>query len=210
MNKIETKRVVGEVFSQLLNVPLMSGLLLIYFYFILPVGTPNRLMGFILALVFISIIPLCSLFFYIHKPGETREQVFHRQRVASFLFMLASYPVGALVLFLTHAPAIFISMAVIYTLVTLGLIVLNKFLHFKASGHAAGVAGPVVSMVYLFGWIATPLLALLPLVTWARLAAKGHNAWQMVVGASLCLVISIGVLLGFGFPPFMGLITQVP
>jgi hypothetical protein len=207
---VETKRVVGEVLSQLLNVPLMSGLLLIFFYFILPVGVPNKTTGFILALIFISIIPLCSLFFYIHRPGDTREEVFHRQRVASFFFMLFSYPIGALVLYLAHAPAIYLSMAVIYSLVTVGLIVFNKFLHFKASGHAAGVAGPVVSMVYLFGWIATPLLALLPLVTWARLAAKGHTAWQMVVGASLCLVISIGVLHGFGFPPFMGLITQTP
>lgn len=206
----EIRRVVGEVFSQLLNVPLMSGLLLTFFYLTLPAGEPNRLSGYIWALLFVSIIPLCSLFFYIHKKGEPREQVFHRQRVASFIFMLVSYPVGTVVLLLVHAPVIYLSMAVIYTLVTLGLIIFNKFFHFKASGHAAGVAGPVASMVYLFGWIATPLLALLPLVTWARLAAKGHTAWQMVVGASLCLLISIGVLHGFGFMPFAGMISTLP
>ena len=30
-------------------------------------------------------------------------------------------------------------------------------LRFKASGHAAGVAGPIGAMIYLYGLIATPL-----------------------------------------------------
>ena len=69
------------------------------------------------------------------------------------------------------------------------------------------VAGPVSSMVYLYGWVAAPLLILLPLVTWARVSAKGHNVWQTVVGASLSLIITINVLYGYGFLPFVGQIN---
>jgi len=61
-------------------------------------------------------------------------------------------------------------------------------------------------MIYIYGIIATPLLLLLPLVTWARLAAEGHNLWQTVVGATMSALIAIGVLWAFGFSPFTGVV----
>lgn len=198
------RHILGEILSQLLNVPVMSGILLTFFFFYLPNNVPNLLSGYLWGMLFMCLVPLCSLFFYI--PGKTRdpEKIIRRQRYASFVFMIISYPIGALVLHLIGAPKIFRSTALIYTLVTLGLIVFNLFIRFKASGHAAGVAGPVFSMVYLFGWVSAPLLLLLPLVTWARVSAKGHNIWQTVVGGCLSLMITICVLYFYGFTPFAG------
>jgi len=46
-------------------------------------------------------------------------------------------------------------------------------------------------MIYLYGLIATPLIALLSLVTWARITAKGHDIWQTVVGAMLSIEIKL-------------------
>ena len=205
-NQRNVKEIVGEIFSQLLNVPVLSGALVTYIYFRLPASAANHLPGYLWAIVFLCISPLCSLFFYIPKKNEEKEQTFHRQRVASFIFMIISYPIGWLVLALTHAPQIFTAMTATYTFVTLGLIVFNLLLHYKASGHAAGVSGPVASMIYIFGIWAAPLLLLLPLVTWARLAAKGHNFWQTVVGATMSGLIAIVVLWTFGFAPFSGLV----
>lgn len=204
--KSRIKRVTGEVLSQILNVPVLSGLMISYLYFRFPKAEPNALSGFIWAMVFICVIPLCSLFFYIPVKNEETQQTVRRQRVASFILMMISYPIGWLVLSQTGAPRIFTAIAATYTFVTLGLIFFNLLLHYKASGHAAGVSGPVTSMIYLYGVIATPLLALLPLVTWARLAAKGHNFWQTVVGAVLSALISASVLWVYGFTPFGGLI----
>ncbi len=202
----KVRRISGEVFSQLLNVPMLSAALVTYFYFYLPASEPNRLTGYLWSLVFMTVIPLFSLFFYIPFKNDDHEKTLHRQRVASFVFMLVSYPIGWIALLLSHAPSIFTATAEIYTFVTLGLIVINLFMHYKASGHAAGVSGPVASMIYLFGAVATPLLALLPLVTWARVAAKGHSFWQTVVGAVLSGLISVAVLWGYGFIPFAGMI----
>ncbi len=204
--KLTAKQIVGEVFSQLLSVPVLSGLLLTYLYLRLPQGEANARSGFLWALLFISLIPLCSLFFYIPVHNEDTQKTAHRQRVASFAFMLVSYPIGWWVLEQTRAPRIFIAVAATYTFVTLGLVIFNLLLHYKASGHAAGVSGPVATMIYIYGIIATPLLMLLPLITWARLAARGHNFWQTVVGATLSGVISISVLWAYGFSPFAGLI----
>jgi len=200
------KGVLGEIFSQVLNVPVISGLMLTYFYLKLPAGETNALGGYLWSMVFVCLIPLSSLFFYIPVRDEERQVTVHRQRVASFILMMVSYPLGWLVLSLVKAPRIFEAVAATYTFVTLGLVIFNLLLRYKASGHAAGVSGPVATMIYVYGLVATPLLALLPLVTWARLAAKGHSFWQTVVGAVLSGIISIGVLWAFGFTPFTGLV----
>lgn len=198
------RTVIGEVFSQLLNVPVLSGLLITFLYFRLPTFEANAFQGYAWAMVFVCLIPLASLFFYVPKRNEDKQTTLRRQRIASFVLMMFSYPLGWLVLSSINSPRIFTAIAATYTFVTLGLIVFNLLLRYKASGHAAGVGGPVTSMIYLYGAIAMPLLALLPLVTWARLAAKGHNLWQTVVGAVLSGVISVSVLWVFGFSPFSG------
>jgi len=200
------KEILGEILSQLLNVPVLSGALVTYLYFHLRANEANALPGYLWAMLFLCLIPLGSLFFYIPRKNEERTKTLHRQRVISFAFMMVSYPIGWLVLGLTQAPRIFTATAATYTFVTLGLIVFNLVLHYKASGHAAGVSGPVTSMIYIFGIWAAPLLLLLPLVTWARLAAKGHNFWQTVVGAVMSGAIAITVLWVFGFTPFVGAI----
>ena len=100
------------------------------------------------------------------------------------------------------------NIAVTYTLVTLGPIIVNFLLRYKASGHAAGVAGPVGALIYLFGLIATPLLALIPLTTWARVSAKGHDVWQTVVGAVMSLGITGLVLWAYGFLPASGVLAR--
>jgi hypothetical protein len=204
--KKSVKKVAGEVLSQLLNVPVLSGALATFLFMQIPQSEPNLLNGYAWAMLFLCIIPLCSLFFYIPAGNEEKEKTTRRQRVASFVIMLVSYPAGWLVLALVGAPRIFTAVAATYTFVTLGLIIFNLLLHYKASGHAAGVSGPVAIMIYIYGAVATPLLVLLPLITWARLAAEGHNLWQTVVGASMSILISIAVFWAFGFAPLTGVV----
>lgn len=200
------RRIAGEIFSQLLNVPILSGLLITAFYFLLPTNEPNRFTAYLWSLVFLTVVPSLSLFFYIPRKLESREKTVHRQRTASFVFMAISYPLGWWVLAAVHSPDIFTAMLEIYTFVTIGLVIFNLVFRYKASGHAAGVSGPVASLVYIYGAIATPLLLLLPLVTWARMAAKGHSFWQTVVGGTLSTLITLAVLHQYGFMPFKGLI----
>ena len=200
--KSRTLRIVGEVLSQLLNVPMLSGALVTFVFFQLPVDLPNRVGGFGWALLFICLIPLGSLLFYI--PGREKDwtKILKRQRLASFVLMIISYPIGFVVLRLVNAPLIFEAIAINYTMITLGLIVFNLVLRYKASGHAAGVAGPVTAVFYFFGLIATPLAALIPLTLFARISAKGHNFWELVTGAVMSSFITVLVLFLYGFNPF--------
>lgn len=197
-------RIVGEVVSHLLNVPILSGAMVTFIFLQLPTDVPNRVTGFGLTLAFLCLIPLTSLLFYI--PGGVRDwaRVVKRQRIASFVLMIISYPIGYGLLLWFDAPRIYEAIAVTYTLVTLGLIVFNLLLRYKASGHAAGVAGPVAALIYLYGLVATPLLALIPLVTWARVQSKAHDVWQNLVGAGLSLSITVLVLWLYGIVPLSG------
>lgn len=201
-----TRRVAGEVLSQILNVPILSGAFVTFLFFRLPSDIPQRTSSFGWALVFLCLIPLASLFFYI--PGGVRDwaRVIRRQRIASFVLMMLSYPMGFVVLRLAGAPHIYEAIAVTYPSVTLGLILFNLVLRYKASGHAAGVAGPVGALLYLYGLVAAPLLALIPLVAIARFLAKGHSIWQGVVGAAMSLAFTMLVLWAYGFRPMAGVI----
>jgi len=194
-------RIIGEVLSQLLNVPMLSGALITFIFFHLPADLPNRAEGFGWALLFISLIPLCSLLFYIPGKDKNWPRVIKRQRTASFILMIISYPIGFIVLRLIDAPRIYEALAVNYTLITLGLIIFNLILRYKASGHAAGVAGPVAAVLYFFGLIASPLVSLIPLTIFARIATKGHDFWELVTGSVMSISITVLTLFLYGFNP---------
>jgi len=117
----------------------------------------------------------------------------------SFVFMAVSYPVGFVALKIVQAPTIFEAIMLTYVIVVLALIAVNLF--FRASGHAAGVAGPVAALIYFYGLIAAPLIALIPLTMWARVKARGHTLSQTVVGALLAAGVTMLVLFLYGFRP---------
>ncbi|HET7011138.1 MAG TPA: hypothetical protein VFI11_10215 [Anaerolineales bacterium] len=193
----KTLRIAGFVLSQILNVPFIAGAAITLLLFSLRPEVPQRLLGWGVSLTFLTVVPAMSLFFYIPRRNEPWASTERRQRVMSFVFMAVSYPVGFAVLKVIRAPQVFEAVLLTYVVVVLGLILVNLF--FKASGHAAGVAGPVSALIYLYGLIATPLIALIPLTMWARVRARGHTLSQTIVGALLSAAITVAVLVLYGF-----------
>jgi membrane-associated phospholipid phosphatase len=194
-----TVRIVGIVLSQLLNVPFIAGAAITLLLFSLRPDVPQRLLGWGVSVTFLTVVPALSLLFYIPRRNEPWASTERRQRVMSFVFMAVSYPIGFGVLKAVRAPQVFEAVLLTYVIVVLGLILVNLF--FKASGHAAGVAGPVSALIYLYGLIATPLIALIPLTMWARVRARGHTLSQTIVGALLSAAITVAVLFFYGFRP---------
>ncbi len=200
-----TYQIIGIVVSQIVNVPFVAGAAITLLLFTVQSDVPHRLVGWGVSLIFLTIVPALSLLFYIPRRDaisrrlEPWDSTKKRQRVMSFVFMAVSYPIGFVILKIIQAPPIFEAIMLTYVMVVLGLILVNIF--FKASGHAAGVAGPVSALIYLYGLIATPLLALIPLTMWARVRAKGHTLSQTIVGALLSAGITIAVLFLYGFRP---------
>jgi membrane-associated phospholipid phosphatase len=195
------RRTLAQVLTQALNTPVVAGAMVTWLMFKLPGDVPGRLTGWGYSLLFLTVIPLLSVLFYIPFAGEDWKHVLRRQRIASFVFMAVSYPVGLVVVHFIGAPKIYEALLTSYVGVVLGLIVINLF--YKASGHAAGVAGPVSAVLYLRGWMALPVLALIPLVGWARVQVKGHTAMQIVAGTILSALTTLIVLGVYGMQPGM-------
>jgi len=195
----QTRRIGGFVVSQIVNVPFVAGAAITLLLFSLRPDVPQRLLGWGVSVIFLTIIPALSLLFYIPRRNEPWASTERRQRVMSFVFMAVSYPIGFIVVKIVQAPPIFEAIMLTYVIVVLALIGVNLF--FKASGHAAGVAGPVTALIYFYGLIAAPLIALIPLTMWARVKARGHTLSQTVVGALLAAGVTVLVLFLYGFRP---------
>lgn len=193
------QQIAGIVVSQIVNTPFVAGAALTVLLFRTRPDVPQRFLGWGVSLVFLTAVPALSLLFYIPRRNEPWASTEKRQRVMSFVFMAVSYPIGFVVLRALHAPAIFEAVTLTYVIVVLALILVNLF--FKASGHAAGVAGPVSALIYIYGLVAAPLVALIPLTMWARVKAKGHTLSQTIVGSLLSAAVTVAVFLLYGIRP---------
>jgi membrane-associated phospholipid phosphatase len=195
----QTYHIVSFVVSQIVNVPFVAAAAITVLLFGVRPDVPQRILGWGVALIFLTVIPALSLLFYIPRRNEPWSSTEKRQRVMSFVFMAVSYPIGFVILKIIQAPTIFEAIMLTYVVVVLALILVNLF--FKASGHAAGVAGPVSALIYFYGLIATPLIALIPLTMWARVRSKGHTLSQTIIGALLSAGVTIAILFLYGFRP---------
>jgi hypothetical protein len=82
-----------------------------------------------------------------------------------------------------------------------GLFVLltNKLLHFRASGHACGVAGPFLLLIYFgqpIGYLGVGVLV----ITWlTSLYMKRHTWLQLLAGTSIpFLSLAVVKIMSFG------------
>jgi len=150
---------------------------------------------FLLAVLFLVIFPLLA---YPLQPfiKKYKEKGREGQRALAINFAVAGYVGSCLSALALKAPR---SVRVIYlTYLLSGVLILlsNKLLHFRASGHACGVAGPCAILVCFgepAGYWGIPILALAWL---SSLSMKRHTAAQLLGGtlipiAALAIVISV-------------------
>jgi membrane-associated phospholipid phosphatase len=106
---------------------------------------------------------------------EEREVVFS----AFIIFDL----LGAITLWLLHAPKLLIAAMLGYFASTLIVGYITRY--WKISTHAIGITAPLVALTMLYGRQPLPFLVLIPMVCWARVYLKAHTVLQVVAGALL-------------------------
>jgi membrane-associated phospholipid phosphatase len=77
-----------------------------------------------------------------------------------------------------------------YLFTVIALTAVN-LLHYKASGHGAGVAGPATALTLLFGWPGALSYLLLILVAVAKIDIKEHTLGQLCTGAGLSVASTL-------------------
>jgi hypothetical protein len=101
-------------------------------------------------------------------------------RTKPFLGVLVSYLLGVAALRLLGAPPGMVYLMACYFVNSLAMMLIT--LRYKISIHVAGVAGPAVFLVRVYGVTIWPFLMVATLVSWARYQLDMHTVWQLILG----------------------------
>lgn len=166
--------------------PIMALVLFVSLYICVPDFFGSTL-NFALAIFFISALPVLAYPLQGLIPGfkgKGREG----QRNLAMIFSVLGYFLGCLSCFIFKAPLTLWLVYLVYLVSGVCIFVFSKAIHFKASGHACGIMGPVAFLLY-FGvyWAVGGILVYLAAL-WASVKMKRHTVPQFIVGAAIPVV----------------------
>jgi len=173
--------------------PVFALLLLVAVYTAYPryFSTIWRLLGGILFLV---VLPTLAYPLQKYIP-RFKDRGREGQRTLAMLFSFAGYFLGTLTVFATNAPLQLKTIFIEYLLCGVIMLLFNKAFHLKASGHACGVVGPVIMLLYfeLFVPAIVGVIFIVPVYI-ASLRTKQHTALQLL-GGSVIPAVSLALIL---------------
>jgi len=152
---------------------------------------------YLAALTFLMIIPTLAYPVQMLHP-VWRLEGRDRQRRLAFVFSVAGYSSGLLLAILNHTMPKLLIIYVGYLTSVLFLTIFNKGFKIHASGHAAGITGPLLYFaVFSKIWL-VPVAALLYVaIIWSSIKMKRHTASEFLLG-TLCstaaFVVSMATL----------------
>jgi membrane-associated phospholipid phosphatase len=155
-------------------------------------GFPETIGYGALAALFVCVLPLAVLLVLVRLGKVTDHHVSDRKQRAPVLLMaLGCIAVGLLVLGAVDAPKSVIAMVLAVVGGVAVLAVVSPF--WKMSGHAAAVSCAAVVSVLMLGAAWTPLLLLVPAVSWSRVVLRAHSLAQVVAGSLFGGVVMAGI-----------------
>ena len=167
--------------------PVFAASLLIIAYIIYPhyFGSILQMLG---GLVFLCVLPLLAYPLQKYIP-HFKDKGRDGQRSLAMIFSAVGYLLGTLVAFITNAPVELKIVYLEYLLCGIAMLVLNKVFKLKASGHACGIVGPVLLMLYFKMYIPAVVGTLLIIPVYvSSLKTKRHTAAQLIGGSFIPLV----------------------
>lgn len=145
-------------------------------------------LNFLFSILFLVLVPITAYPLQALIPaykGKGRDG----QRKLAFILSLIGY--GATIIYgaLSHVSAGLQMIYNTYFLSVFILVIFNKLLKLRASGHACSITGPLVFMVYFIGWkCILPCCIVFLLVIWSSLLLKRHTAKDLMMGSITCLI----------------------
>ena len=136
---------------------------------------------------FVAIAPAAYVAYLLkrNKINGGVDLVLKEERLRPYLVGAGSCLLGLLVLVWLSAPQSVTALALAYGLNAVVMAVITQ--RWKISAHAAGAAMPLTALFAVFGAAMLPLLAIIPVVCWARVKANMHTVAQVCAGTLLGL-----------------------
>lgn len=139
---------------------------------------------------FTSILPMLFIFWlYATDRISDLDMSIRTERERVFIAFVIFFALGALDLWVIHAPAIMTASMAAY--VASLLIVQWITRYWKISTHALGITAPLIALTVLFGDRPAPFYVLIPLVGWSRVYLRAHTLLQVIAGTLLAVTTSL-------------------
>lgn len=151
-------------------------------------GSLSAPLSIIISFFLFAFFPFLPVIYYYKKKSIDLYVSKREARTPFYLMALASYSIAAIVFFVTNTKILFL-LALGYSVVTAILMVINFF--WKVSTHCAGVTGPIVALVMVFGVNVLPLSLIIALLCWSRIKLENHTFAQTVVGTLISLTVGV-------------------
>ncbi len=176
--------------------PFMGFLVLTIIYLANPAAFSYSLIQYLLAILFITVLPLLA---YPLQPfiPKFKERGRTGQRDLAIITAFLGYIGGLITVICGRVSSGLWLIYLTYFISGLSIFVSSKILKIKASGHACGIAGPIVLLVYFFGPIGLLGLPVLFLAFYASIKMKRHSVSEFISGSLISLVglvISMGII----------------
>ena len=175
-------------FFRIISIPSVT---VIFFILVLTLMRPDiffTVYDIFVPIIFLGIIPTLAYPLQQMVP-KYREAKREGQRNLAFICSLIGYTVTFIWSLLNKIHQSLLLICCTYFLSTILLIIFNKFLNVKASGHSCSVTGPLIFVVYLIDWkFIFPCLIYGSLVAWSSLYLKRHTKKELLFGIVLALV----------------------
>lgn len=180
-----------RLWTYLLDPPVLAIVTFVTFYITEP--TERSLGACLTGVACLGLVPLAAWFYMIRNPGD-----FRGERKFGFVLSVAGYVVGTaiMVVFFRHN-RLNMALMLSYMFTVLGLTLVN-LMHYKASGHAAGAAGPAMAFTIMYGWLGLLAFALLALVALAKIGVGEHTPGQLGAGAATAAVSTVVAFAAMG------------
>ena len=174
--------------------PVMSVLFFAVLYR-LPIGIFTRTADFAAAVLCIGLFPVLAYPVSVLVPG-IRKKGREGQRNLAFVFSVAGYLLGFLYSFIPGRSAQFRLITLIYVFSVAALLVFNKLLKIRASGHSCAVTGPMLACLLLIGPKSLlPCLLLWGLSLWSSVISGRHTLREFLTGALANLIAGVASVL---------------
>lgn len=146
-----------------------------------------------LAILFLTIIPICSYPIAIKKNSQRENR--NNQRKMAFVFNFISYLAAMLIGYLAGCSKMLQWIFNAYFLAVMILTIINKGFKIRASGHACSCTLPYLILSDCLGWIVAIICMVFYLAEfWSSIELKRHIVKEFLLGSVVaCLTFLITV-----------------
>ena len=180
---------------RIISIPPILVSILLTFLFVHSGAVVQNLFELVLSILFLAVIP--ALAYPLQKVFPAyRDKGRTGQRNLAFLFTIAGYSAGLLYAVIGRVGQGLLEIYIAYFLTCAALLIVNKALHQKASGHAAGIVGPLLFFIRFVGlWMIPVTLTIYGLVFWSSVELRRHTPGEFILGTLVSLAAFAVILL---------------